>query len=66
MVYGVFNGAGYFQNFVKTLENAYNEGTTTADGLLRVFLDERIAGGFKSSTLIANTGLIIEKLVGLS
>lgn len=79
MIYAVFNGAGFFNGFAKILENAYNGGKRTSDELLKVIVDERVYGGYNafklgttkelvrySATLIANTGVKIEKMVGLS
>ena len=79
IVYAVFNGAGFFKGFAKILENAYNGGKRTSDELLKVIVDERVYGGYNafklgttkelgssSATLIANTGVKIEKMVGLS
>jgi hypothetical protein len=79
MIYAVYNGAGFFKGFAKILESNYNNGITSPDELLKLFVDERIYGGknafrlgtgnnlnSSSATLIANTGVDIEKLVGLS
>ena len=79
MIYAVYNGAAWFKGFAKILEESYNSGTRTADGLLKVFVDERVSGGYnaffkgtkknlgsKSGVLIANTGVDIQKMVGLS
>ena len=78
MVYAVFNGPGWFKGFYKVLKAAYDSGTTDAESLLKISIAERVAGArnaFKkgtgstlnatSATLIANTGVDIEKLVGL-
>ena len=78
MVYAAFNGAGWFRGFVKLLEENFDNGLTSADELLEVFVNERISGGkkaFKLGTgnelkrifqiLIANTGVDIQKMVGL-
>lgn len=82
MVYAVYNGGGYFKGLCKLMQRAYDSGTKTSDGLLKVVVDERVHGlteayrlGSRSerahlsggaSTLLANTGVDIEKLVGLS
>lgn len=79
MVYAVYNGQGFFRGFANLLETAYASGTTTADGLNTVFVNERVYGGknaYKSGTgnnlgnssaiLIANTGVDIGKLTGES
>ena len=76
MIYAVLNGAGYFDGFSKILKDKYNSGITTSDKLLRIFVDERIFGGYNaikylsndkvSPNLIANGGVKIEKLVGIS
>ena len=82
MVYAVYNGGRYFNGLCKMMRKAYDSGTKTADGLLKVVVDERVAGmheafrlGTKSErgdlkdsavTTLANTGVDIEKLVGLS
>lgn len=79
MIYAVFNGAGWFKGFAKLLISAYeNDNMRTADKLLTIFVNERVSGGrtaFKlgtgsnlstnAMTLIANTGIDIEKMVGL-
>lgn len=78
MIYAVYNGAGFFSGFAKLLQNAFNNGQTTSDGLLSVFVNERVVGGqnaftlgtthkldTNSATLIANTGVDIQKLVGV-
>lgn len=67
MVYAVYNGAGWFKGFARLLTTAYNNGTTTADGLNTVFVNERVYGGGNvvvTSSLIANTGVDISKLTG--
>lgn len=77
MIYAVYNGSAFFKGFAKILESAYASGTTTADGLNTVFINERIYGGINayklgtgnklnnsSATLIANTGVDIAKLTG--
>lgn len=67
MIYAVYNGAGWFRGFAKLLTSAWNKGTTTADGLNTVFVNERVYGGGNvvvTSTLIANTGVKISKLTG--
>ena len=70
MVYATYNGAGWFKGFAKILESNYNGGVKTADELLKIFVDERVSGGFNAypagSELIANTGVNIQKMVGLS
>ena len=68
MIYAVYNGAGWFQNFAKLLTQSYDSGINTADGLLKVIVDARVSGrvGKLSSSLIANTGVDIEKMVGLA
>ena len=80
MVYAVFNGAGWFNGFYKIIELAYKNGITSPEELLKLSVDERVSGarraytlgtgnrslGQVSATLLANTGVDIEKLVGLA
>lgn len=80
MVYAVFNGAGWFNGFYKVIEQAYKSGTTDPEELLKISVNERISGaynayrlgtgssnlGIGSANLLANTGVDIEKLVGIS
>lgn len=78
MIYAAFNGSAYFRGFAKILEESFANGLTTSDELLEVFVNERVSGGKKayklgtgntqskrSATLIANTGVDIQKMVGL-
>ena len=78
MIYAVYNGQGWFKGFSKVLEDAYLSGKTTSDALVEEIVNERVAGGataFRniggnnlntvSATLIANTGVDIEKMVGM-
>ena len=73
MIYAVYNGSGYFQQFGKVLQSAYDDGKRTSDELLAVFIDARLSGGKvfypntkpKSAEIIANTGVDIQKMVGL-
>jgi hypothetical protein len=81
MIYGVFNGAGFFKGYAQVLIIAYNQNNgITTDELTKVFVDERLGGavnafrlgtggkkiGRGSMELIANTGIDIEKIVGLN
>jgi hypothetical protein len=74
MIYATYNGVGWFQGFAKLLEKEYNSGKTTSDELLKVFVNDRVSGGYgarpntndSAASLIANTGVDIQKLVGLS
>ena len=68
IIYAVFNGSGYFQEFSNALTNDWNDNIKTADELLTKFINYRIKGGAGPSfysTLIANTGVDIEKMVNL-
>ncbi len=78
MVYAVFNGPGFFRGFAKLLNEAYVSGKQTSDELVKIFIDERVYGGYNaynlgtgknlgnnSAKLIADTGYDIEKLSGL-
>ncbi|MDQ5928647.1 MAG: hypothetical protein QG594_421, partial [Bacteroidota bacterium] len=73
-IYATFNGSVWFKGFSKLIESEYNSGKRTSDELLKVFVDERISGGYNAikgvkefaAKLIADTGVDIQKLVGLS
>jgi hypothetical protein len=78
MIYAVYNGAAWFKGFAKILQENYDNGINTAEGLLKIFVDERVSGGYnafykgtgknlnsQSGVLIANTGVDIQKMVGL-
>ena len=73
MVYLRYNGSGWFEWFSKFLKDSYNKGITNPDELLKIFVDERVVGGINAKkglkdyarTIIADTGLDIQKMVGL-
>lgn len=73
LIYASFNGSGFFNGFFRMLNNAYDNGNTTSDALLKIFVDDRI-NCLKSSnpsykanakTLLSDSGKDIGKLVGL-
>jgi len=73
LIYGMFNGSGFFNGFLKMLNDAYTNGNTTSDALLKIFVDDRI-NCLKTSnpyytqnakTLLSDSGKDIGKLVGL-
>ena len=77
-VYAQYNGPAWFKGWAKLAKNAYAQGSTTSDALLKVLIDDRVSGGYQayklgtgnnlgkgSASLIAQGGAKIQKLIGL-
>lgn len=66
LIYGIWNGSGWFQKFATDLNNAVNKGITNADQLVTVALNSRLKEGLKVGSspndLIKQGGEKIKKI----